>query len=101
MKNARGSLFASEKLALEYVLAPDGFDAIKNNERVLKAYTVKHVGDVIGNAGTTPQVVGNILYTFSQCEDRKSVAEELMNMLRIEDENGESISWYTLGKAIS
>jgi len=77
----------------------DGFDKLQKSNRVLKAYPAKHVGDVIGQDGTTPQVVGNILYKFSKEEDRTKVAEELMNSLQIEDENGDSIIWFTLGKA--
>lgn len=78
----------------------DGFDELRNTDRVLKAYSAKHVGDTIGKDGTTPQVVGNILYTFSKNENRNSVAEELMNKLRIEDDIGESIIWFTLGKVV-
>lgn len=77
----------------------DGFEELKKSNRVLKAYSAKHVGDVIGKDGTTPQVVGNILYKFSKEENRSKVAEELMSILRIEDDNGESIIWFTLGKA--
>ena len=75
-----------------------GFDALLNEERVMKAYSAKHPGDTIGKDATTPQVIGNILYRFSKAEDRALVARELMSKLRIEDESGNNIAWFTLGK---
>lgn len=76
----------------------DGFDDVLREDRVMKAYTAKHVGDTVGKDGTTPQVIGNILYKFSKSENRQKVAEELLSKLRIEDESGEPIGWITLGQ---
>lgn len=76
----------------------EGFDELLKNERVIKAYAAKHTGDTIGKDATTPQVIGNILYTFSKSEDRLQTARELVSSLRIEDETGNSIAWFTLGK---
>lgn len=74
----------------------EGFDTILNNDRVLKAYTSKQVGDTVGKSGTTAQVLGNVLYRFSQSEDSKAIAEDLLGQLKIEDENGHSIAWISI-----
>ena len=76
----------------------EGFDELLKNDRVIKAYAAKHTGDTIGKDATTPQVIGNILYTFSKSEDRMQTARELVSSLRIEDETGQSVAWFTLGK---
>lgn len=73
-----------------------GFDIIKNNDRVIKAYPALQEGDTIGKSGTTAQIIGNILYKFSKHEDCNVVAENLLSELTIEDENGESIAWVSL-----
>lgn len=74
----------------------EGFDAILKNERVIKASSTKQVGDTIGQSGTTAQIIGKISYKFSKDENRAIVAQGMLNELKIEDENGQSIAWISI-----
>ncbi len=75
----------------------DGIDAVASKSNVIKAYLAKKAGDTIGQDGTTTQIIGNIVYSFSKTEVPEEAAQKLFDCLSITDENGDNIAWFTLG----
>lgn len=75
-----------------------GFDELCGLDHVIKAYQVVNEGSVIGKSGTTAQVIGNVVYTFSRDHDRQTIADSILEHIKVLDETGESIAWITLGQ---
>lgn len=75
----------------------DGIDAVSSKSNVIKAYLAKKIGDTIGQDGTTTQIIGNIVYSFSKTEVPEEAAQKLFDCLSITDENGDNMAWFTLG----
>lgn len=74
-----------------------GFDELSKLDYVIKSYPVVNEGTIIGKSGTTAQVIGNVIYTFSKEKDRQAIADSIFKHIKVLDENGESMAWFTLG----
>jgi biotin carboxylase len=74
----------------------EGFDKLSKDERVIRANASLSVGSQIGKSGTTAQVIGSVVYTFSRDEDRMKAAQSIFDQLTVEDEEGNPIAWITL-----
>lgn len=73
-----------------------GFDEVARDNNVIKCYQTKHCGEIIGKDGTTDQVLGNILYKFSQNEHAQNAANRMFKNIKITDENDESIAFISI-----
>lgn len=79
------------------IVKMEGFEQLEQKcSRVLKCTKALSTGTIIGKAGTTAQVIGSIIYKFSDDEDPYDIANMLLNQLTIEDDSGESIAWISL-----
>ena len=71
-----------------------GFDTLPMiNNRVIKANARSTEGSLIGEDGTTAQMVGCVFYKFLSSENAKEIANEILNQLTVKNEKGESIAW--------
>lgn len=97
--------FFSEKCAQLRILGKPGkrimklagFEQLKSQPNVIKSFSVLNPGNIIGRSGTTAQVIGNVVYTFTHEEDRQAVANSIFSNLDISDGAGENVAWFTLG----
>ncbi len=74
----------------------EGIETILSDKNIIKCNLSKQVGDVIGQDGTTAQVIGSILYKFSKNSDNQQIADDILTRLTIEDENGNSIAFISI-----
>lgn len=73
-----------------------GFEKLRLNENVLVVTEALSEGMVIGEDGTTAQVIGSVLYKFKENDDALDVANSILEQLVIEDDNGESLAWISV-----
>ena len=74
----------------------EGFERLKKYDHVINSFQACSEGQIIGKAGTTAQVLGDILFKISEKSDIKEEADKLLKDLKILDETGNSLAFVAL-----
>ena len=74
----------------------EGWDALAHDARVCHAAAALSVGTVVGNPGTTAQVLGRVTCRLSPGENVRDIAEALLSKLDIANEKGEQLAFVSL-----